>query len=114
MSQHDGMTPERWARFDRNQQLLQVGVEMHRARMFFDPADRHDLRLAYERVLRLTDLTVRVQTQKSLRRELLRWRGVVAELYLREAPDPVTHDLALRVLLELDAHASAQVQYLCP
>jgi hypothetical protein len=28
MTQHSDLTPERWARFDLGQQILQIGVEM--------------------------------------------------------------------------------------
>ncbi|MBL8857779.1 MAG: hypothetical protein JNL28_04645 [Planctomycetes bacterium] len=113
MSQHAELTPERWSQFDRTQQILQVAVEMHRARRSLDPDKMAGLRFAYERVLRLTDLTIQVQTHRSLRHELLRWRDVIAELYLRDAPDRETHEIALRVLLRLDPGASPQVQYLC-
>lgn len=113
MSEHSGLTLERWSRFTRTQQILQVAVELHRTRGFLGEGDGDSRRLGYERVLRLTDLTVRSQKHLGFRRELLRWRDVIAELYLRDTPDPETHELALKLVLQLDPVASEQVRYLC-
>jgi len=110
--QHSGLTSERWARFSLDQQILQIGAEMHRSRGLMAPPDRPLLRGAYERVLRLVDLTVETQTGLGLRRELLRWRDLVAELYLAEASDEGAHRAALRVLLQLRPQAARQIPYL--
>lgn len=112
MTQHAALSPERWARFGLAQQLLQIGAEMQRATSFLRPERMPLLRACYERALRLADLTVEVQPRPNLRRELLRWRGVVAGLYLALEPDAVIHRQALQVLLELDPAASAQLRYL--
>jgi hypothetical protein len=112
VSQHAELSPERWARFDLGQQILQIGVEMHRGLKGLRPERAALLRASYERVLRLVDLTVEVQANPHLRRELLRWRDVIAELYLRDAPDPETHRVAFRVLLQLHPEASKQIAVL--
>ena len=112
MTQHAGLTEERWGRFTLPQQILQIGAEMQRARAHFDPSEDALLRGCYERALRLADLTVRVQTKLSLRRELLRWRGIVAELYLRDQPDEAAHLDAFRALLLLNAESAVQLRYL--
>jgi hypothetical protein len=112
MSQHALLSPERWARFSLGQQILQIGVEMQRARSSFAPQDRASLHASYERSLRLVDLTVQVNAIPHLRRELLRWRGVIAGLYLRDEPDKLLHEQALRVLLELHPEASKQIPFL--
>jgi hypothetical protein len=76
-------------------------------------ADRlESLRLSYERVLRLVDLTVEVQSIPNLRSELLRWREVVTELYAKDQPDPETHHIALKALFWLHPLSAEQVQYL--
>jgi hypothetical protein len=82
MPQHSSLTPARWSAFSLDQQILMIGNEMNRARRLMSPQDRASLGLCYERVLRLVDLTVEVQTRPALRRELLRWRDLIAELYV--------------------------------
>jgi len=110
--EHAGLSEERWRRFPLDRQILMIGNEMSRARSFMAPADRQLLAGCYERALRLVDLTVRVNPRRSLRRELLRWRDLVAELYVAGAPDRVAHDAAFRALLLLTPASFAQIPYL--
>ena len=67
---------------------------------------------AYERILRLIDLTVEVNSNRALRRELLRFREVIGELYLADKPMPKQHHQAMRVLLLMNVSASAQLKHL--
>lgn len=113
MSQHAELTPERWLRFTLPQRLLQIAVEMNRAAKFIPRDDALAIvRASYERVLRLVDLTVELETERHRRRELLRWREAVGELYLHSQPDAAAHRLATRVLLQLHPDTIAQVAYL--
>ena len=114
MRQHAGMTPERWARFDRDQQILMIANEMNRAKGLLGPQDRDSLRRGYERVLRLLDLTVATRPGRGLRRELLRWRDLVAALYVAPAPEPQAHLQAFRALLQLTPAAAKQIPFLLP
>jgi len=112
MTQHAGLTPERWAAFTLDQQILMIGNEMNRAAKLVEPFDRERLRNAYARVLALTDLTIQGQRRRALRRELLRWRDLVAGLYLAEMGDPARHVAAFRCLLRFTAVAARQIPLL--
>jgi hypothetical protein len=112
MTQHASLTPDRWARYSLDQQVLMIANEMQRASGLLDPDRRSSLQLAYERILRLVDLTVAVQTRRSFRRELLRWRDLVAALYLQGPADPDAHREAFRSLLYLRPEAARQIPYL--
>ncbi|HVT16732.1 MAG TPA: hypothetical protein VHQ90_11215 [Thermoanaerobaculia bacterium] len=111
MTQHASLSPGRWSAFSLDQQILMIGNEMNRAMRLLRPADRASLLLAYERVLRLVDLTVEVQTRPALRRELLRWRDLIAELYTRPEPDPAAHAVAFRTLLLFTPEAARQIPF---
>lgn len=111
MSQHASLSPERWAAFGIDRQILMIANEMNRAGKLSRPEDLPSLRRAYERVLRLLDLTVEVQRRPTLCRELLRWRDLVAELYLLPAIDPAQHGAAFRVLLLFTPEASRQIPF---
>ena len=78
-TQHSALTQERWLSFSQAQQILIIANEMNRAKRLFSPLDKRGLALSYERVLCLTDLTVQSNSQRSLRKELLRWRDIVSE-----------------------------------
>jgi hypothetical protein len=99
-------------RFTLGQQILQIGAEMQRGLDHLDSADMCRLRPCYERAFDLVDLTVQVNARPHLRRELLRWREVVGELYSSDRPDPDLHRLAFRALLELHPQAQGQVALL--
>jgi hypothetical protein len=116
VTQHASLTPERWVAFSRDQQILMIGNEMNRAIRLIRLADRPGLLLAYERVLRLVDLTVEVQTGYGLRRELLRWRDLVAEMYVSPSPEthPNQHLAAFRALLQLTPASARQIPLLLP
>jgi pantothenate kinase len=112
VTQHASLTRERWAGFGREQQVLMIGNEMNRARGLLEAEDAERLRRAYERVLRLVDLTVETRPRAAFLRELLRWREVVAELYLRGRGDPRAHAGAFRALLRLTPASARQVALL--
>jgi hypothetical protein len=89
-----------------------IANEMNRATALMDVDDGRSRGLAYERVLRLVDLTVAVNPRRALRRELLRWRDLVAALYLEVAPNKREHRAVLRCLLQLTPITAAQIPYI--
>ena len=108
--------PARYGR--REQTLLDTRVrdtwEIPKSRVKIDQRQwkrTASLALAYERVLRLVDLTVEVQSGRNLRRELLRWRDLIAELYLRPDHDPAAHAAAFRCLLLFTPVAARQIPH---
>jgi hypothetical protein len=110
-SQHSSLTEEKWLEFTLDQQILMIGNEMNRGKKLLDSADIVGLRNCYERILTLTDLTIRVNTKSTLRRELLRWRDLIAELFLSSDPDRRDHMAAFQLLLLLTPEASKQRPY---
>ncbi|MFN0242357.1 MAG: hypothetical protein ACKVWV_05635 [Planctomycetota bacterium] len=109
MKQHAALTVDRWREFTLDQQILMIASEMHRGLFSMQPQHERSVKNGYERVLRLVDLTVEAGVRRNLRREPLRWRGVVAELYASEGLDPAAHALALRVLLQMTPEAAKQI-----
>lgn len=109
-TQHAGLTEERWRQFTLDQQILMIANGMHRAGKLLLPGDAARRSDSYERVLRLADLTVRATGRRGLRRELLRWRELVGELYLAGQPSAREHASAFRALLLITPTAAAQIQ----
>lgn len=112
--QHAALSEERWSQFTLDQQVLMIANEMNRARKLMAPGDRESLRNCYERVLRLVDLTVRVHRRPTLWKELLRWRDLIAELYIAPAADLEQHDRAFRCLLGFTPAAYQQLPFVLP
>jgi hypothetical protein len=88
-----------------------IANEMNRASKLFGREDHARLLRSYERVLALTDLTIQAADTRSLRRELLRWRDLVAEQYIAARPDPGVHGAVFRALLQLHPEAWKQLPY---
>ena len=109
MTQHSALSADRWRTFGSERQLLMIANEMNRARSSHEPQYERSRRLAYERVLALTDLTIEVTERRGLRRELLRWRDLVAVLFSGEA-DLTAHAAAFRVLLLLSPAGRVQLR----
>jgi hypothetical protein len=105
VSQHAGLGLERWRTFDRNRQVLMVANEMFRGSKVHDAEGR---RRCYERVLRLADLTAQAAERPTFRREMMRWRGLVAERYLAAAVDDSGHRALLAALLVMTPEAARQ------
>jgi hypothetical protein len=106
------MTVERWSAYGRDQQILMIANEMNRAGKLFAAGDRARLASAYERVLRLADLTAEAQSSRSLRRELLRWRELAGAVYLE--PDEERHLALFHALLLLTPASARQLPFLLP
>lgn len=112
MTQHAGLSLDRWRQFDRSQQVLMIANEMQRTTRRMTDGDAEARRLGDERVLNLVDLTIAAADHRSFRRELWRWRDVVAELYVETSPHPALHAQAWRTLLRLETSAAGQVALL--
>lgn len=111
-SQHSELTEDRWSKFSLDQQILMIGNEMNRGRKQISSSNWSSLRNCYERVLRLVDLSIGVHEAWGLRRELLRWRDLIAQLYITETPDLKEHDAVFRCLLRFTPLASQQIPLL--
>jgi hypothetical protein len=109
--QHASLSAERWAALAVEQRILAVANEMNRASKLLAAGDRSRLARCYERVLRLVDLTVETGTSRGLRRELLRWRDLVAALYVSANPERERHRAAFRALLLLHPVAARQIPF---
>jgi hypothetical protein len=110
--QHAALDAGRWSRFDLDQQVLMIGNEMNRAAGAINEGRQDARSRGYERVLRLTDLTVAGPSRPAFRRELLRWRDLVATLYVSESADPGAHRAAFRALLRMRPVAAKQIPLL--
>ncbi len=112
MTQHAGLSRERWAQFSLTQQVLMIANELNRCTGRLRAGDEAGARRCYERVLNLSDLTVAVQQHPPLRRELLRWRGEAARLFLDDRARAAEHRRLLEVLLRFTPESSRQIAHL--
>jgi hypothetical protein len=94
-----------------DQQILMIGNEMNRVQRALSRNELGPARRGYERVLRLTDLTIGAHPRPALLRELLRWRDIVAMLFCADVPTVADHRAAFRALLQLTPSAAKQIPH---
>lgn len=111
MDQHASLTLERWREFTLDQQILMIANELNRVSKLLGPGNEARRKSGYERALALTDLTVGANAGWGLRRELLRWRDLIAVLYVETATSQAAHASALRALLRFTPTVSRQIRY---
>lgn len=111
-AQHSGLSPERWAAFGYDQRILMIANEVHRTARMIELGAWDRVHPGLERVLQLTDLTIECASSRGRRRELLRWRDLVAALYVQERPDPDQHESMFRCLLQFTPAAFQQTALL--
>lgn len=83
LKHHPNLSEEKWSGFAPERRILMIANEVQRAINGLDKGqDSQIIREALERALELTDLTVQI-SPFTLKKELLRWRGLLADFYLR-------------------------------
>lgn len=106
-----GPSAARWAEFSLPQQIIMIANDLNRASKWMGPGDLELRRGSYARALALTDLTASGTVRRGLRRELLRWRELLAGLYLEESPCPERNRELLRILLRFSYESSRQIPH---
>ncbi len=110
LKHHPSLTPQRWSTFPTEKQIFMIGNELNRLlSSLAADQDEDTLKLTIECALELTDLTICCQ-KGNLRFELLRWRDLLASLYLldKEKLKKLTPevDLLLKTLLSLNSKSA--------
>ena len=105
---HKTLTREKWGSFPFHKQVLMIANELNRAKNWIEKKDAGELALCYERAFELLYLTIEVLKEKNKRRELLRFKEMLGELYLKKPPLLEENMQLLKALLSLDRNA-----YLC-
>lgn len=99
--QHKNLTLEKWSRYPRAQQVVMIANELNRAKNWIDKKSIGEVNSCYERALELTDLTTAdSKWQGNARREIRRFREVLAALYLDSEKDAVLNTRLYRLLLQ--------------
>jgi hypothetical protein len=97
---HKNMTPERWAGFSMDRQILMVACEFSRADNLIGVASAETVRECYERAMELLDLCTYDPKWMSRLRELTRFREAMGELYVSVSPDKASNLMFYGVLMQ--------------
>ena len=82
LTHHKNLNPEIWSKYSKDRQILMIANELNRLINGLKADFKiQELKSCIERILELADLTIICQN-KSLRKELLRWREIFGENYI--------------------------------
>lgn len=82
LQHHKQLSPEKWSRYSRGQQILMIGNELNRAKNLLKQNDMDNVLHCYERGFELIDLTSADEKWRGRIKELRRMREVLAEMYV--------------------------------
>ncbi len=102
---HPHLTVARWKKFGLSRNLLMVATEFSRCKNALLRGDEREVRESLERAFELFDLTVEIVEKGNLLRELLRFREVMGEFYLKERKEKEEVEKLLKTLVSLNKEA---------
>lgn len=88
-----------------------IANEMNRGQKMLDTNDIYGIKLSIERVLYLLDITISINTSFGLRKELLRLRELVAELYIIDRIELKEYKKIFKALLLLNSESARQIPF---
>lgn len=101
LKHHKTLTSEKWSKFQFFKQIIMIANELNRAKNWIVKRDFEEVRSCYERAFELIDLTVSVLADPSCLRELLRFREVLAGIYVNKQNNVGMNQNLIDVLLSL-------------
>ena len=102
LQQHKNLTAEKWFNYSQAQQVLMIANELNRAKNWIIKQDVQHVNACYERALELADLTGEDRRWKrSSKKELRRFREVLAALYINPEKDAGQNTTIYRLLLQM-------------
>jgi len=102
---HPNLSEEKWQSYDRARQVLMIANELNRAQNWLNKDGLENTLPCYERALELTDLTIDDEKWQRRRKELLRFRECLAELYISDKKSLKVNNQLYHGLISLSVEA---------
>lgn len=99
---HKNLNKEKWSSFGLSRQILMIANELNRAKNWLIKGELDEVANCYERAFELLDLTIELAARRNLRKELLRFREMLAWQYVVEQKEVSVNQRLFDVLLSLN------------
>ena len=76
------MTPEKWQKFSKEKQILNIAAELSRMKFWLEKKDKGQVLNCLNRAFELIDLTINTSRHQRDLKELLRFREVLSQFYI--------------------------------
>lgn len=100
---HKNLTLEKWQRYKKSQQILSIAAEFNRAKNIISWGDIKKVKQCYERAYELLYLTIADPRWKNGLKELLRFKEIMGELYLK--PNLKLNNKLYKILISLNSQS---------
>lgn len=84
MKFHRNLTQERWQKFSKEEQILNIAAELSRAKFWLKEKNEKQILNCLNRAFELIDLTINAFKNQRALKELLRFREVLAQFYINK------------------------------
>ena len=103
---HPYLTPAKWSAKPKITQILNIAAELSRSKHWIDKNDPHEIKNCLNRAFELIDLTIADCKWSNGLKELLRFRELLADFYIRADKDFDYFQKLFRVWLNFDAQSA--------
>jgi len=100
------MTPEKWQKFSKEEQFLNIAAELSRAKFWLKEKNKEQVLICLNRAFELLDLTINGSRHQKDLKELLRFRDVLARFYIDEDKNIDNFTKILKTLLMFNKFTS--------
>ena len=98
---HKNLTLKKWCNYSKGQQILMIANELNRAQNWLQKEENFEVNQCYERAFELLDLTLEDKKWHKGIKEILRFREMLAELYVTKEKDKISNKKAYDILITL-------------
>lgn len=78
------MKPEKWQKLSKEEQILNIGAELSRAKFWLEEKNEGQVLNCLKRAFELIDITISAWRRQKDLKELLRFREVLAQFYINK------------------------------
>ena len=78
------MTPEKWNKLSREEQILNIAAELSRVKFWLKEKNKENVLNCLNRSFDLMDLTINASRRQKYLREISRFRDVLAHFYINK------------------------------
>lgn len=103
---HPSLTPEKWSKFPKPTQILNIASELSRTRGWLGKQRPEPMLNSFDRAFELIDLTIADPKWRRGLKELLRFREQLAALYIQNKHDINYFNLLLRAWLNFNGETA--------
>lgn len=108
LQHHKNLTLKKWQKYEKYKQILSIAVEFNRAKNINSWDNTNEVKNCYERAYELLDLTIEDPRWQNSLKELLRFREIMGELYLK--PNLELNNKLYKILLTFEPKAYNMMQ----